>query len=414
MDAATTSASGESSRDGEEWDGVERLLFLARTHLGMDVAWLSQFSDGQQVIRAASGETDAMSVAVGEGTPLEGSYCTRVLAGTIPAVISDARRHPVTRELAITKFHRIGSYVGVPWRGTAGETAGMLCCLSRGPDPALDERAVTFLALIADLISDHVTSPLVSERRANQRGVEHVHQLLEKRALRMVFQPVVRLHDGEPQTLEALARFDDPAFPTPAHAFATATRVGLGVPLELLAVQQAFAHLDDIPAGIWLAVNLSADSLMIPVVQDTLLERADRRIAVEVTEHTQVSDYQKLSTATDRLRSAGIQIVVDDAGAGFASLRHILKLRPDVIKLDIEITRDVDIDPVRMALTRSLVTFAHDVGAALIAEGIETRGERDMLMSLGVRLGQGYLMARPGPLRPHTTHEEHRLTRVPR
>lgn len=214
----------------------------------------------------------------------------------------------------------------------------------------------------------------------------------------MVFQPVVGLRDAEPLAFEALARFDDPAFPTPAHAFAAAARAGLGVELELLAVQQALAQLDDVPAGAWLGVNLSAEAVVAPAVQDTLLRNANRRIGVEITEHTQVHDYAQLVGATGRLRAAGIQIVIDDAGAGYASFRHILQLRPDVIKLDIEITRNVDSDPVRQALTRSLVTFARDIGAALIAEGIETRPERDTLLQLGVQLGQGYLFARPGPL----------------
>ena len=412
MDAASISLPGMPDRDDDEWSEIDRLLSLARTHLGMDIAWMSQFSDGQQMIRAASGDTAAMNVTVGEGTPLEGSFCTRVLAGTLPAVIPDARRHPVARELAITQALRIGSYVGVPWRGETGETAGMLCCLSRGTDPALDERAVSFLALIADLISDYVASPLASNRRVVEHGAERVRVLLENRALQMVFQPVMWLHDAEPHAFEALARFHDPDFPTPAHAFAAATRVGLGVPLELLAVQQAFTHLDDIPVGAWLAVNLSADALMVPGVQDTLLAHADRGIGVELTEHTQVGDYPRLAAATDRLRSAGIRIVVDDAGAGFASFRHILKLRPDVIKLDIEITRNVDSDPVRMALTRSLVTFAHDIGAALIAEGIETRAEHDTLMSLGVRLGQGFLLARPAPLPARSPDGRAQLIRV--
>lgn len=389
---------GTGSGRGEDWAAVRRLLSLARTHLGMDVAWMSQFSDGDQVVRAASGDAAAMNVRVGEGTSLEGSFCVRVLAGTLPAVIPDARRHPVTRELAITAEHGIGSYVGVPWRGTDGEVGGMLCCLSSGTSPGLDAQAPRFLALIADLISDHLGSPLAAERRATQDGAKTIRAVLDSRGVRMVFQPVVRLGDGEVVALEALARFDHPDLPTPDHAFAAATRAGLGVELELLAVERAFERLDDLPAGVRLFVNLSAEALTDPAATEMLLRHADRRIGVEVTEHTPVQDYLALVAVTDRLRSVGVRISVDDAGAGFASFRHVLKLRPDVIKLDLAITRDVDTDPVRQALTRSLVTFARDIGAALIAEGIETQAEHDTLVGLGVPLGQGYLMARPGPL----------------
>jgi EAL domain-containing protein (putative c-di-GMP-specific phosphodiesterase class I) len=90
---------------------------------------------------------------------------------------------------------------------------------------------------------------------------------------------------------------------------------------------------------------------------------------------------------------------VDDAGAGFASFSHILRLRPNVIKLDIDLTRGVDTDPVRQALTRALVDFARDIDAHLIAEGIETRAEHDALLGLGVPLGQGFLIARPAGFR---------------
>jgi len=105
-----------------------------------------------------------------------------------------------------------------------------------------------------------------------------------------------------------------------------------------------------------------------------------------------------LIAATERLRAAGAQIAVDDAGAGYASFRHILKLRPAMIKLDLEIVRDVDSDPVRRALTRSLVSFAAEADAVLVAEGIETEAELTVLRRLGVGFGQGYLLARPGPL----------------
>jgi EAL domain-containing protein (putative c-di-GMP-specific phosphodiesterase class I) len=225
-----------------------------------------------------------------------------------------------------------------------------------------------------------------------------LRQVLGSRAVRMAFQPVVRLHDGSILAYEALARFDRDHFPTPAHAFAAAIEAGIGVELELLAVEQALHSLDHIPPGAWLTMNLSVEALMHPAVRATLLAHAGRGIVVELTEHTQVLDYTALTQVTDDLRAAGILIAVDDAGAGYASLSHILQLRPDIIKLDITLTRGIDTDPVRAALARSLVSFAHDIGAMLIAEGIETPAEHEKLRELGVELGQGYYMARPGPL----------------
>jgi EAL domain-containing protein (putative c-di-GMP-specific phosphodiesterase class I) len=383
------------SDDGTE---LQRLLRLARMHLSMEIALVAELRGDDYVFRTISGDAESMNLGTDEAVPLASSFAVRILAGTLPAVIPEARRHPVTRELRVTGEFGIGSYVGVPLNGSDGTPVGMLCCLSRSPNPELNGQSARFLSLIAELVTDHLESPATRASSAVQGEADRVQSVLDLGFIRMVFQAVVRLEDGHSVAYEALARFDDPVFPTPAHAFAAAARAGIGVELELLAVEQALACLPEVPTEAWLGVNLSAEALVVPAVQETLLRHSHQQIGVEITEHTEVHDYDLLIAATDRLRVAGIQIGVDDAGAGYASFRHILKLRPSVIKLDLEIVRDVDTDPVRQALTRSLVTFSDEVGAALVAEGIETPAELAMLQSLGVGFGQGYLFARPGAL----------------
>jgi EAL domain-containing protein (putative c-di-GMP-specific phosphodiesterase class I) len=228
--------------------------------------------------------------------------------------------------------------------------------------------------------------------------VQALHAVLRSGALQTAFQPIVQLDDGMVRGYEALARFDRRHFTSPAEAFATATAAGLGAELELLAVTRALSRLDDVPAGAWLSLNLSAEALLQPETLAALLAHAHRRIAVEVTEHTCVRNYAALHDVLTALRRAGVLIAVDDMGSGFASLTHTLHVRPDLIKLDISLIRDINADPIRIALTRALVSFADTVGAVLIAEGIETLAEHDQLRSLGVRHGQGYYMAKPGPL----------------
>lgn len=240
-----------------------------------------------------------------------------------------------------------------------------------------------------------VTTPLTLST------VRELQAIIDTQAIRPTFQPVVSLQDGVVMAYEALARFDDRQFPNPVEAFTAATAAGIGVDLEMLALQRAFEHIDEMPPGTMLTANLSVEALLTPRVHAFLLAHADRSIAVELTEHAQVHDYPALIAITDVLRGAGILIAVDDTGAGFASLSHILQLRPDIIKLDITLTRDIDTDPVRMALARSLVGFSEDIGAILIAEGIETTEEYERLRHLGVRFGQGYYLARPGPLPGH-------------
>jgi EAL domain-containing protein (putative c-di-GMP-specific phosphodiesterase class I) len=150
-----------------------------------------------------------------------------------------------------------------------------------------------------------------------------------------------------------------------------------------------------LPADTFLAVNASPELLGERTLAEMLAATANRRIVLEVTEHVEVADYDALAGYLHQLRAAGCRIAVDDAGAGYASLRHILRLRPDYIKLDMTLTRDIDTDGDRRALASSLLTFAREVSATVIAEGIETQAELETLRGLGATLGQGYFLARP-------------------
>jgi hypothetical protein len=145
-------------------------------------------------------------------------------------------------------------------------------------------------------------------------------------------------------------------------------------------------------------VNVSPASLASTHMQKALLDYDSDLLVVEITEHAVVEDYDVLDHDLGALREHGTRVAVDDAGAGFASLQHVLRLRPEVIKLDMGLIRDIDADPVRQALVQSMVTFGRSMGSRVLAEGIESPAELDTLYGLGVDLGQGYLLARPGSL----------------
>jgi EAL domain-containing protein (putative c-di-GMP-specific phosphodiesterase class I) len=128
------------------------------------------------------------------------------------------------------------------------------------------------------------------------------------------------------------------------------------------------------------------------------LARLDpRRTVVEVTEHAAIENYRSFQDAVDGLRKDGVRLAVDDAGAGYASFRHILQLSPDIIKLDLTLTRDIDHDRARRAMASALIAFAKETDAEIVAEGIETEAELETLIGLGTRYGQGYHLGRPGP-----------------
>jgi EAL domain-containing protein (putative c-di-GMP-specific phosphodiesterase class I) len=235
------------------------------------------------------------------------------------------------------------------------------------------------------------------DREEHQRKTERIERVLRGVGPTMVFQAIAELASGEVVGAEALARFAGEPRRSPDVWFAEAEEVGLGIELELAAVRAAVARFPDLPARAYLSVNVSPGAVVTGRVGEVVPGVAGERLVLELTEHARVADYDELVEALKPLRTRGTRVAVDDAGAGFAGLVHILRLLPDIIKLDIGLTRGIDHDPVRRALALSLVGFARDIGGTIVAEGIETAEELEALHHLGVTWGQGYFLARPGP-----------------
>jgi len=239
------------------------------------------------------------------------------------------------------------------------------------------------------------------ERRLAEEAADRVHRVqdvIDNDSLRMVFQPVVHLGSGTTVGVEALARFPTSTPPRrPDQWFAEATLAGLGTDLEITAIQSALQHFTALPAGAYMALNVSPATINDPRLAESITPYAPR-IVLELTEHEAVDGYDALLAALNELRRSGVRLAVDDAGSGYAGLQHILRVQPDIIKLDLTLTRNIHADPARRALASALVTFADETGAAIIAEGIERAEELITLRNLRVGYGQGYHLGRPGPL----------------
>lgn len=214
-------------------------------------------------------------------------------------------------------------------------------------------------------------------------------------ALRVHLQPIVVLATGAVWGVEALARFPGHPQPGPEAWFAAALRDGRGGALEQVALCGALDVLPQLPAGVRLTVNLSPEALLLPAVRGMLLDRADDRVLVELTEHEQVADYPALLAALAELREIGVGLCIDDFGAGHSSLRHVLHLEPDVVKLDLALVQGVGACPRRQALVAAMQTFCASTDAMLVAEGVETADDLATLVALGVGHAQGWFLARP-------------------
>jgi EAL domain-containing protein (putative c-di-GMP-specific phosphodiesterase class I)/DNA-binding NarL/FixJ family response regulator len=235
------------------------------------------------------------------------------------------------------------------------------------------------------------------DEERSQRREGRIRRVLDDDLLHTVFQPICTLA-GSTVGAEALARFRGPPSRGPLRWFAEAEEVGLLRDLELAAVRVALAALPDLPGNVFLSVNVSPGTLSTAGFLRLIAGSDGERVVVEITEHARIHDYERLRESLRAVREYGVRVAIDDAGAGFASLRHILRLEPEFIKLDRTLIDGIESDRSRQALAVGLISFAEKIDATIVAEGIERPAEVDALAHLGVRYGQGFFFARPAPL----------------
>jgi diguanylate cyclase (GGDEF)-like protein/PAS domain S-box-containing protein len=232
--------------------------------------------------------------------------------------------------------------------------------------------------------------------RGRDEQREEIQSVLEDPdAIQIAFQPIMDLRTGRVAGYEALSRFQRSPTRPPNEWFAQAHRCGLGHALEAKALACALKT-PNRPDGAYLALNLSPSSLIHDELHNVLPAQLEG-LVIEITENELVSDDPAITTALSVLRQRGARLAVDDVGAGYAGLTHVMRLAPDIIKLDRALTTGVDADPVKAALVGSFVRYARDIHATVCAEGIETADELARLADLDVAYGQGYGIARPAP-----------------
>ena len=240
------------------------------------------------------------------------------------------------------------------------------------------------------------------DRRAEAEA--RIERLIDGDGLDIALQPIVDLDSRHVVGAEALARFNDEQgerLPT-EETFLDAHVLGLGVDLELSVIGLALRSQSRLPEGLYLALNVSPALLARPELERIVKrgEHGSRPLVVELTEHQAVEDYGQLDGALERLRAHGVRVAVDDVGSGFASFRHVTRVKPEILKLDRSLVCGIDEDPVRQSLASAIVAFARDVDAIVVSEGIESGDELSCLMDLAVGCGQGFYLGRPalGPV----------------
>jgi EAL domain-containing protein (putative c-di-GMP-specific phosphodiesterase class I)/DNA-binding NarL/FixJ family response regulator len=365
------------------------------------LAALIEDEQALELAGAAADATAAVELADRE-RPDVALLDVRMPGGGANAARGIKRHSPETRILALSAHDDRTTVLGMLEAGVVGY-------LVKGSSVESIVDSIECAAAGQGSLSVEVTGDVIEElvgqltlrRKAADRKrfrVERIRRALsEDGAFKAVFQPICTLA-GETVGAEALTRFRGPPNRGPERWFAEAGEAGLRRELELAAARVALRELPTLPPHVYLSVNVSPDTLSADGFRDLLREENLRRIVVEVTEHAPIEDYTCLNGSFKRLRDDGVRLAIDDAGAGFASLRHILRLTPDFIKLDRTLIAGISYDSSQQALAAGLISFAGKMGATIVAEGIERMDEVQTLSRLGVEFGQGYFFAKPAPL----------------
>lgn len=392
----------ESARESTK-DFIGLIVDSVREHLSADVSFLAEFKGDRKIVRRLSGEPHRVCIEEGHSFPLKETYCYRVSRGELPAVIENALEDERVRDLPITAQLNIGAYLSVPVMLSGGRQYGTLCALHNHPSTHIHERDMRFLRVLGDILGDHLSRQESTIAEYEMKS-ERIHQAIDESAFHVVFQPIVDLHSGKTVGAEALSRFDMEPRRTPDLWFAEAAQVGLQEELEVAAVRLALGHMDQLPEDIYLSVNVSPRVLLSDALFDAIEAVDASRVVVEVTEHEVIEEYQPLIAAVQRLHSTGARLAVDDAGAGYSGLSHIIQVSPRIMKLDMSLTRGIYQDVIKQALAISAVVFGSRIGMDIVAEGVETAEDVLALKIIGVRYAQGYYFAKPGAL-PLSTGE---------
>ena len=371
---------------------VAELLRTAKDSLGLSLTFLSRLDGQTQHLEIV--ESSLPIFHDGQTQPQATSFCQAILDGKLPPVIPNVAKLPEAKRLPAARFPRIRSYVSVPVTLSDGTLYGTFCAAGFTADKELAKRDQALMEVLASAAAT-IIEPGIQERRREAGIRARLQPIVSAGGPRIVLQPIVSLADGRRVGAEALSRFPEEWGQAPDEVFADAASINAGTLLEILVFRRAAALLREVDG--YVAINFSPETLLDPGCRELLSDLPADRVLIELSEHDPVVDYDGLRVALESLRGAGMRLAIDDVGAGYSSLRHILMTTPDVIKLDRSIVAGAASDPVLRTLVRSLTDFGHGCGAAVVAEGVETAADALALRDAGVDHGQGWYFGRPGP-----------------
>lgn len=371
---------------------IQAILDSVRNQLDISVAFASQFVSANRIFLFVSSEGQNGSAEISDSDEIMENFFHYIERGHFSKILDDATASQFLGGSGDIDYGS-AAHIGVPLVFSDGRVFGSICCFSERPDLNYNEKDLFLVQVAARIISELMERHL-EQLIMKDQARDRIKQAIEFGEFEIVYQPIVDLDTRRLDGLEALARFPDNLQRPPTAWFEEASDVGLEVDLDLALIRRAIEILPQLRETTYVSLNVSANTVLSGRLPETLQHTDCNRLVIELSEHHAVDDYRLLNKCLKKI-SGDWKLAVDDVGAGYSSMRHILDVGPDIMKLDISFVRDIDRRPSRAALVKAIMTFADSSNTLLIAEGIESEDEWKELQRLGVKYGQGYYFAKP-------------------
>jgi EAL domain-containing protein (putative c-di-GMP-specific phosphodiesterase class I) len=369
-----------------------------RKLLNFDISYISRFENSHQVIEAVDLSDSAADIPIKKGSAfnVEESYCKRVADNKLPKFVLDAKEEPLVADIPAIAELSIGTLISVPITMRDGRLYGSICGFSRTIRNDISERDVRFVELLAEFASRVLESSIAKSGDLRKRH-DFIVKIISNRSFQNVYQSIVDFTTGKNVGLEALTRFEDVSFESPDWVFREAEHFGLKSELEIAVLHEPIKRTHAMSGDCYVSINVSPATVATKAFKDLVATAATDHLVIELNEADTVDCYFALNNHLDKVRELGVSLAIDDVGSGYANFRHILELSPEILKLDISLIRDINISRKKQALAAAIAAYADEFGSKIIAEGVETDAELQILQKLGINLIQGYLFSKPAP-----------------
>ena len=369
------------------------LLHAARTKLRMEVGFISRF-DGDMRTFYLVDSAPGVNIVQSGGSDYRGeSLCQRVVDGRVSQLIANAQTVAGANDLTAVKLVPVGAHISVPIVFSDGTVFGTFCVFSRYAIPELNHRSLAMCRVFAD-----VASALIEEVSALPQYESHywakkkieVTELLTEGRLKYAPAALINLNTGKQLGVELMPTLTQATenIASPVLLMHEVVRLGLANLIGVNLVERVISTLSATPDEHFVAINITPQLLAEFDFLEWLNQDMCKRVVFEISEHDRVSSYHDLKRILQPIRKSGIRLSIDNAGAGFASMQHILQLQPEFVKLDAGLTCGIASDPAQQAMLQALLLFSRTQGCTLIADGISNKWDEEYLLHSGISVGQ--------------------------